>query len=373
VFFAVLVVATLSSCLSVRLIGVRPGLGADNAMGYFMTDAAQSKGAVCIDGTPGAYYLKPGTGDGARKWYIHHEGGGWCSSYADCYARSLTDLGSSAKFPKTINLDGGYFSSDPTINPQMYNWNMVYLMYCDGGSFSGNNQTVYNYQGHPLHFRGFRLLQAFHADLFTNRGLRTATDAVISGCSAGGLATFLHVDWWKENLSPTTRVVGMPDSGFFLDYEAPGKRYHSAMMWTYYTMAAQAGVNQDCVRAFLPRDDWRCFFAQHTAPFIKTPIFPLQAKYDSWQTSEDLNSNNPVLINEWGTNLTRLVESSLLKLRPDSGIFLDSCFHHCGEWGDIVIDGRTQATAFAQWYQNRERNKYYNQKGDYPCTACCHP
>ena len=26
--------------------------------------------------------------------------------------------------------------------PMMYNWNAVILRYCDGGSFSGNNETV---------------------------------------------------------------------------------------------------------------------------------------------------------------------------------------------------------------------------------------
>ena len=37
---------------------------------------------------------------------------------------------------------GGYFSIDPQQNPLMYNWNAVILRYCDGGSFSGNNETV---------------------------------------------------------------------------------------------------------------------------------------------------------------------------------------------------------------------------------------
>ena len=31
-------------------------------------------GAVCLDGGAPAYYLRPGSGDGASKWYIHHQG-----------------------------------------------------------------------------------------------------------------------------------------------------------------------------------------------------------------------------------------------------------------------------------------------------------
>ena len=35
---------------------------------------------------------------------------------------------------------------------------------------------------------------AIAADLLALRGLGRATDVVISGCSAGGLATYLHTD-----------------------------------------------------------------------------------------------------------------------------------------------------------------------------------
>ena len=47
---------------------------AQNAQGFFLDEAAAKTGAVCLDGTPGAYYLSPGSGDGASKWYIHHQG-----------------------------------------------------------------------------------------------------------------------------------------------------------------------------------------------------------------------------------------------------------------------------------------------------------
>jgi hypothetical protein len=34
------------------------------------------KNAVCLDGTPGAFYFSPGSGDNATKWMVHFEGGG---------------------------------------------------------------------------------------------------------------------------------------------------------------------------------------------------------------------------------------------------------------------------------------------------------
>ena len=90
--------------------------------------------------------------------------------------------------------------------------------YCDGGSFSGNNDTVQPYKGATLHWRGKRIREAAYAELLANHGLKDATDAVISGCSAGGLATFLHTDQWCDALAEDAKgikCVGMPDSGFF--------------------------------------------------------------------------------------------------------------------------------------------------------------
>lgn len=34
--------------------------------------------ALCLDGTPGAYYIGEGTGANKNKFVIYFEGGGWC-------------------------------------------------------------------------------------------------------------------------------------------------------------------------------------------------------------------------------------------------------------------------------------------------------
>ena len=48
-----------------------------------LTRAAKAEGAVCLDGSPGAYYVSKGSGTGARKWYIHQQG---CASACQCAA-----------------------------------------------------------------------------------------------------------------------------------------------------------------------------------------------------------------------------------------------------------------------------------------------
>ena len=120
------------------------GRGVSNAtmQGVLLQEAAQKTGAVCLDGSPGMVYVRKGTGDGANKWYIHHQGGGWCESLDDCLGRSKGGLGSSKGYGKTSAQNSGYFSTSPAENPMMYNWNSVFMPYCDGGYFAGNRAGV---------------------------------------------------------------------------------------------------------------------------------------------------------------------------------------------------------------------------------------
>ena len=91
---------------------------------------------MCLDGSPPGYYIGKGSGSGSNKWILHQEGGGWCQTAENCLNRSKTDLGSSLNWTSSIYL-GGIFSEEEKVNGQFYNWNVVYLGYCDGGSFSG--------------------------------------------------------------------------------------------------------------------------------------------------------------------------------------------------------------------------------------------
>ena len=45
-----------------------------------LTDAAARDGAVCLDGSPAAYYWRAGSGSGKNSWVLFLEGGGWCCS-----------------------------------------------------------------------------------------------------------------------------------------------------------------------------------------------------------------------------------------------------------------------------------------------------
>ena len=117
------------------------GCTAENALTLeMMDDKAQSEGAVCLDGSPGGYYIQMAKNK-TNNWQICEPtrrvsrcaspararvcvcvcgtekrcarlgglsvaadfmGGGWCYSKADCLGRSKTNLGSSRKWPLSL-------------------------------------------------------------------------------------------------------------------------------------------------------------------------------------------------------------------------------------------------------------------------------
>ena len=60
-----------------------------------MTSAAARDNAVCLDGSVPVFYFRPGSGSGANKWHIFHEGGGWCTGPESCAMRARSNLGTS--------------------------------------------------------------------------------------------------------------------------------------------------------------------------------------------------------------------------------------------------------------------------------------
>jgi hypothetical protein len=67
---------------------------------------ADSKGAVCLDGTLPGYHLDRGFGSGANSWLIQLEGGGWCNNHRSCVYRKTSRRGSSKFMEKALAFTG---------------------------------------------------------------------------------------------------------------------------------------------------------------------------------------------------------------------------------------------------------------------------
>uniref|UniRef100_A0A1D1Z967 Pectin acetylesterase n=1 Tax=Anthurium amnicola TaxID=1678845 RepID=A0A1D1Z967_9ARAE len=180
--------------------GAGTGVGSpgDGLVPLTLVRNARDRGAVCLDGSPPAYHIDRGFGTGMNNWVIHLQGGGWCSSVASCSLRKTTMFGSSDYMERQVAFNG-ILSRNQSQNPDFYNWNRVVLRYCDGASFSGNVETEIQ-DGTKLFFRGQRIWEVIMDELMTC-GLASAKQALLTGCSAGGLATFIHCDDFRARLS----------------------------------------------------------------------------------------------------------------------------------------------------------------------------
>lgn len=109
-------------------------------------------------------------------------------------------------------------SNSSTANPLLYNYNHVFINYCDGGSYAGAVSDPVTVGSQQIFYRGRYILDGVYAELF-KLGLSSASTVIVSGCSAGGLAVYMHLDYISAKIhavSPSTRVVGAPGAGFFL-------------------------------------------------------------------------------------------------------------------------------------------------------------
>nr|ACU20363.1 unknown [Glycine max] len=74
-----------------------------------------------------------------------------------------------------------------------------------------------------------------------SKGMRYAKQALLSGCSAGGLATIIHCDEFRELFPRTTRVKCLSDAGLFLDsVDVSGRRSLRNLFGGVVTLQAQA-------------------------------------------------------------------------------------------------------------------------------------
>ncbi|WMV43111.1 hypothetical protein MTR67_036496 [Solanum verrucosum] len=109
---------------------------------------------------------------------------------------------------------GGILHNTSKENPEFHNWNRVRVKYCDGASFTGDVEQVN--PENKLYFRGARIFKAIMEDLW-NKGMKNAENAILTGTSAGGLATILNCDKFKSLLPESARVKCVANAGFFID------------------------------------------------------------------------------------------------------------------------------------------------------------
>ncbi|MBI3786449.1 MAG: hypothetical protein HY270_23925 [Deltaproteobacteria bacterium] len=164
--------------------------------------AASDDGPICIHGDPFRVYVRPGTSNNVL-FYL--EGGGACWNNDTCWVHSRAKLTAAPIGPLDI-FPGIFLRNDPT-NP-FTDWNMVYVPYCDGSVFSGDN--IADYTGGRAWHRGVSNLSTgvdVTASLYPH-----PDKIVVSGSSAGGYGTFSGYGVMRLAY-PNTEIRVLNDSG----------------------------------------------------------------------------------------------------------------------------------------------------------------
>lgn len=351
-----------------------------------------SNGAKCMDGSTPGYYYRKGFGSGKRKWIVHLHGGAWCYDLRSCMKRRSSILGSTlhSKNEKISSFFHGILSKNGAVNPRFYKWNVAVLSYCDGGLFSGNRKSSITGKGKEFYFEGRKVLKSLLDNLLP-QGLSHASDVVLSGTSAGGLALALQGDYIRGYIPEKARVRGLIDAGLFLDEDSTSETENMArkQFKALYSLHRPV-LNKKCLKSFARKDKYRCLFPQNTLQYIKLPIYIVNSLYDHWQLSYLEGVNCIYDDAKCGTdqrdkilNFRNKMYQTINKIRKfknDTGVFANSCIAH-GQvildytWSKVKVNNRHIGEAFYDWYKGNEiqlgSRRYYSADCKYPCNGSC--
>ncbi|HVS64897.1 MAG TPA: pectin acetylesterase-family hydrolase [Thermoanaerobaculia bacterium] len=123
--------------------GSAGGLARGSALTRVDVDPVLYPEAICNDGTPAVFYVRPALTDENRdSWHIHLQGGGGCLDGQSCAERWCSvdtnfgaDKMSTLYAPEGGIVDPGILRDDPR-NP-IWDWNQVLVYYCSSDSWTG--------------------------------------------------------------------------------------------------------------------------------------------------------------------------------------------------------------------------------------------
>ncbi|XP_064977222.1 pectin acetylesterase 8-like isoform X3 [Musa acuminata AAA Group] len=318
------------------------------------------------------------------------KGGGWCTNVQDCLARRDTFRGSS-KYMKPLSFSG-ILGNSQNSNPDFYNWNKVKIRYCDGSSFTGDVDEVD--PATKLYFRGAKIWLAVIEELLA-KGMNKAENALLSGCSAGGLASILHCDKFGDLLPAGATVKCLSDAGYFINAkDITGtesiKAYYSEVVNTH---GSAKNLPSSCTSRMTPS---MCFFPQYVVPQMRTSLFILNAAYDAWQIKNILVPSAADPHKTWNDCKLDIKQCSSDQLQimqgfrseflnavaalgnsSARGMFINSCYAHCQSgsqdtWlaaDSPALDNIPIGKAVGDWFY--DRSAFRKIDCPYPCDSSC--
>jgi len=266
--------------------------------------------------------------------------------------------------------------------------------------------------GTKIYYRGHRILVSSIKDLLKTKGLDKATDVLLVGDSAGGVAVYLHADEIKKMLPETVRFKASPFSGIFLDRpNAEGTVFFRDLFKHMYEMQnCTNNLNAKCELVYTGDDAYKCMFAQYTMDYIETPIFTINSAYDlvsmrcivmgeplistslsgvgncsslpGWEECSNLTCTTEQWkkMEEYADAFRGIVHNSPKLNKDGNGLFEYSCLSHALEpydpyWGRYAVDGIVLRDALVKWFfsDNEPSSKHFYEDCDNTQTTACNP
>jgi len=266
-----------------------------------------------------------------------------------------TTLGSGGNQGSPDGEAGGIMSSIPGENPDFYNWNVAYLVYCSSDGWTGTREASPG--SGNIHFAGHYIATAMidalmSEDIIGSPNLSDATHVILSGSSAGAQGLRSNVDRLAEMLE-FADVRAISDAGVFFvgipEFEAVFEETTQAQY-----RAWEAVLDEDCI-ADHPDDPWTCLNGGVLVDegYIQTPMFIHQDQEDV-KLKEALQATGFDL----EMYLPAIGEATRPLLEQQDGVYSPIQGRHIilntNRFSRFRFAGHTMAEVFGNWYFDRD-------------------
>ncbi|KAL0432687.1 UNVERIFIED_CONTAM: Pectin acetylesterase 11 [Sesamum latifolium] len=311
-------------------------------------ESAVSKGAVCLDGSPPAYFYDKGYGEGADNWVVYLEGGGWCAGTAFCQEW----ISSKSTLKREQKMQFRHI-----LAPN----NILIQISITGIEFSLRTAMAHRlWETWKLRHPGARIFDAVMEDLLA-KGMKNAKNAILAGGSAGGMATIYHCDGFRTLIPGATRYKCIADSGLFTPADNKNLVGYEKRVHRFDKLIA-----------------FHCHFPENVVRDIQTPLFIIESSYDSFQIFTGLDPGLPYNETTWYDCANELKFCTCPQLQimkefraeflktlqgiaksSSIGMFVHSCHTH-GHFLNLhgwdpspLLENKTIAKAIGDWYFDR--------------------
>ena len=202
------------------------------------------------------------------------------------------------------------------------------------------------------------------------------------GCSAGARGSMVTIDLIREHLPPSTKVIGLHDSGSYVDIDPLNNGYDkfTEQCRMAYDLYDGPEVNAACGEVY-PDELWRCLCGQYMLPLVQTESQMIIYQYDSYQVSKNIghspkywsSSDCQYATYEFRPKMLNVMEEIL-----DTGkhvVFGANCYAHCivesSQVSDLKVDGMSTADQFFQLLNDDEKKSVVSSCREVNCQPGC--